>query len=54
MTKIVADWVGEANAPAIMYGRGVDASTLKFIDEGFIMIGSHATPGAKAYLTIKL
>ena len=54
MSKIVSDRVRETDTPAIMYGSGVDASTLKFVDEGFIMIGSHATPDTKAYLTIKL
>lgn len=54
MTKIVSDGVREEDTPAIMYRRGVDSSTLKFIDESFIMIGSHATPGTKAYLAIKL
>ena len=54
MTKIVSDRVRETDTPAIMYGSGVDASTLKFVDESFVVIGSHAAPGTNAYLTIKL
>ena len=53
MLKIVTDGVGEGDASAIMYRRGVDASTFELVDEGAIMIGSHAAPGSKTYLTIK-
>ena len=53
MLKIVTDGVGESDSSAIMYGRGVDTSTLELVDEGAIMIGSHAAPGSKTYLMIK-
>ncbi|MBR2253025.1 MAG: hypothetical protein IJ895_01180 [Prevotella sp.] len=43
----------KSDGRAIINGGHIDASALKFLDEGLVMVSTHGGPATIAYLTVE-
>ena len=50
---IVPDGMGKTDGLTVIDGRNINAATLKLVDEGLVVIGTHTSPASIADLMIE-